>query len=83
MGTSERMRDLIVQTLGSAQPALYDKTTHFDVFPTLLELLGYPQAATRKRYGCSLLDPSPRPPRRFLSGDPFKPGARTLNSFDL
>jgi hypothetical protein len=44
--------------------------SHFQVFPTMLRLLGYAPADVERRYGSSLFD---RPParRRFFAGDIF------------
>jgi lipid A ethanolaminephosphotransferase len=51
-----------------------DRVSAFELFPTLLELMGYAPADVVPRYGPGLLDPGPRPRRRFLSGNHFGEG---------
>jgi lipid A ethanolaminephosphotransferase len=75
-------------------PSLRDRVTAFEIFPSVLELAGYPAEAVRRRYGPSLFDvTTPRPPRRFVSGNLFGIGggfyqnllireATFLNDFD-
>lgn len=45
--------------------------THFEVFPTLLEAMGYDESWVAKRYGTSLLSRKAPAARRFLTGDLF------------
>lgn len=51
-----------------AASSLRDKTSHFELFPTILRLLGYDQAWVRSKFGVSLLDAGPRETPRFLTG---------------
>lgn len=52
----------------------FGKSTHFDIFPTLLLAMGYGQAWVDQHYGAeSLVRMSGNPKRRFLSGDVFVP----------
>jgi glucan phosphoethanolaminetransferase (alkaline phosphatase superfamily) len=44
----------ILERFRSAQATGYDKTTHFQIFPTLLRLAGYDGAWIRSHYGASL-----------------------------
>jgi lipid A ethanolaminephosphotransferase len=53
-----------------------NQATHFDIFPTLLVAMGYDRAAVDATYGSNLFSiPSGRS-RRFLLGDPNRPGYR-------
>ena len=45
-----------------------DRTTHFEIFPTLLRLLGHDAEPVRSTYGLSLLDPLPVRMRAFTYG---------------
>jgi lipid A ethanolaminephosphotransferase len=59
--------DLRARFARAAQAKL-DRASHFELFPTALELMGYPPQR-RTRYGPSLLDPEPTPgPRAFSYG---------------
>ncbi len=48
----------------------YGRTTHFALFPTLLELFGYPRRLLGRDYGPSLLERIGQAPK-FTSGDIF------------
>jgi len=50
------------------QKANYDKTSHFQIFPTLLQLAGYKDSWVRSHYGVSLTE-SPGTPPEFFVGD--------------
>lgn len=52
----------------AAQAASYNRTSHFQVFPTLLDLAGYDEAWVRRQYGVSLSEPPGTPPE-FYVGD--------------
>jgi glucan phosphoethanolaminetransferase (alkaline phosphatase superfamily) len=45
-----------------------DRTTHFEIFPTLLELFGFDPAEIRVRYGAGLLQSLPEGSRAFTYG---------------
>jgi lipid A ethanolaminephosphotransferase len=47
--------------LGAAVPSNRDRASHFEIFPTLLVLMGFEHEAVRARYGGSLMDPIERP----------------------
>lgn len=47
-----------------------DRMTHFQIFPTLLRLMGYEKDWVRQTYGGGLLSAPPRR-RRFMTGDMF------------
>ncbi len=49
-----------------AQMTSFDKTSHFQIFPTLLTLSGYKDAWVRSHYGASLGDPPDTPPQFFV-----------------
>ena len=47
----------------------FNQATHFEVFPTLLSAMGFPQRWVRREYGPSLLDfPLSREPRLLVGG---------------
>jgi glucan phosphoethanolaminetransferase (alkaline phosphatase superfamily) len=55
-----------------------DRSTHFDIFPTLLMALGYDEQTVRAKYGPSLFD-RPTQARRFLVGLPYNPKFRWID----
>ncbi|MCC8191289.1 MAG: sulfatase-like hydrolase/transferase, partial [Planctomycetes bacterium] len=71
--------------LGLAEPGeRVGRMSHFEIFPTLLKIMGYPPDAVRERFGPGL-DGEPPAERFFLSGDLFPPEGSTnyrLNPFD-
>lgn len=81
-GTSEAMRRLVATRVGAGGRALAGRATHYEIFPTVLYLMGYGLSEVEKAFGPTLFTSDGRRPRRFLSGDPFKPGVRQLNAFD-
>jgi glucan phosphoethanolaminetransferase (alkaline phosphatase superfamily) len=52
----------------------FDKTSHFQIFPTLLELAGYKVSWVRERYGESLAE-HPRTSPEFFVGDIYGRGS--------
>jgi len=53
-------------------PSLRDRTSDFELFPTLLALAGYAEADVRTRYHHALFDESADRSRRvFVSGNHF------------
>ena len=50
----------------AVQVASYDKTSHFQVFPTLIQLAGYPESWVRSHYGPSLSEPPGTLPEFFV-----------------
>jgi lipid A ethanolaminephosphotransferase len=52
----------------AAASARLDRSSHFEIFPTVLELMGF--AADRARYGPSLLDPEPPSGERAFTYGP-------------
>lgn len=58
--------DVLLEEFKAAQPSGYDKTSHFQVFPTLLDLAGYDKSWVRGHYGASLSEPPASPPEFFV-----------------
>lgn len=56
----------ILEKFGTVQAVSHDRTSHFQVFPTLLELAGYRGSWVRSRYGASLSDPPTSLPEFFV-----------------
>ena len=53
-------------------PALVDRASDFEIFPTVLQAAGYSAADTRRHYAPSLFESrAERPARAFLSGNVF------------
>jgi glucan phosphoethanolaminetransferase (alkaline phosphatase superfamily) len=57
----------------------FSRASHFEVFPTLLELMGYSQRWVEKAYGGSLLNVPIERRRGFLLGTFNRPGATWIN----
>ncbi len=62
--------------------SVQDKTSHFQLFPTLLQIMGYDDNDVTSRYGQPLWG-TPPTTRLFLSGDLFGRGSSQLNNFDI
>lgn len=60
--------EVVLDEFKEAQAAGYNRTSHFQIFPTLLVLAGYNGAWVRSHYGASLSEPAGSPPEYF-SGD--------------
>jgi len=58
----------VLERLKMAQEASYDKTSHFQIFPTLISLAGYQDSWFRSHYGASLSEPPETLPE-FYVGD--------------
>jgi hypothetical protein len=58
----------ILERFKRVQTTSYDKTSHFQIFPTLNELAGYKDAWVRSHYGASLMEPPGTLPE-FFAGD--------------
>ncbi len=56
----------ILERFKAAQVASYDKTSHFQIFPTLLGLAGYEEPWVKSRYGVSLGEPPDTSPEFFV-----------------
>jgi hypothetical protein len=52
----------------SAATSVVGATSHFELFPTLLFLMGYDREWINREFGIFLIDTSKRKPRRFLAG---------------
>jgi len=50
----------------------FNRSSHFEIFPTLLDLMGYDQQFVRSHYGPALVGALPVAPRKFLLRFPFK-----------
>ena len=55
-----------------------DHASHFQLFPTLLEVFGYDPDWVRPQYGASLFDTSAKVKRRFSTTNPFYPAANWI-----
>lgn len=64
----------ILERFKAAQMTGHDKTSHFQVFPTLLQLAGYNKSWVRSHYGASLDEPPGTLPE-FFQGDLHGRGA--------
>lgn len=56
----------IVERFKKTQETSYDKTSHYQIFPTLLRLAGYNGAWVRSQYGASLSEPPGSLPEFFV-----------------
>jgi len=56
----------ILERLKAVQATGYDKTSHFQIFPTLLRLAGYKHSWVRSHYGASLSEPPTTLPEFFV-----------------
>jgi glucan phosphoethanolaminetransferase (alkaline phosphatase superfamily) len=52
----------------------FNRASHFEIFPTLLELMGYSKAWVTATYGPGLMDVPIQRKRGFLMGTVFHPG---------
>jgi glucan phosphoethanolaminetransferase (alkaline phosphatase superfamily) len=59
------------ERLQAGAKAGFGRTTHFNVYPTLLLAMGYEEEWVTRRFGPSLLNVPRTAPRRFLTGDLF------------
>ena len=82
MGANDRVRDELQRRAAGQLEANRGRMTHFEIFPTLLELMGFDRAEVRREFGPGLFDIVPARERRFFSGDPFQSTLRMLNDFD-
>ncbi len=60
----------LLETFKNSASASFDKMTHFQIFPTLLGLMGYEKKWVSENLGSDLLS-SPPQNRRFMTGDMF------------
>jgi glucan phosphoethanolaminetransferase (alkaline phosphatase superfamily) len=58
--------DALLEKFKTVQSAGYDKTSHFQIFPTLLWLVGYNESWVRSHYGASLTEPPTTRPEFFV-----------------
>jgi len=58
----------------TTQATSYDKTSHFQIFPTLISLAGYKDAWVKSHYGASLSE-LPGTPPEFFVGDLYGRGS--------
>jgi len=66
-GNAEIGRDLV-----STLDQHFGRSSHFEIFPTLLDWMGYSEEFVAYRYGLKLYGPPPVAPRKFLGRDPFR-----------
>jgi glucan phosphoethanolaminetransferase (alkaline phosphatase superfamily) len=57
---------VILERFTAVQSASYNKTSHFQIFPTLTILAGYEDSWVRSQYGASLYDPPSALPEFFV-----------------
>jgi len=60
--------EVFLERFKAAQETSYNKTSHFQIFPTLIRLAGYQGSWVRRHYGASLSEPTGTPPE-FFAGD--------------
>lgn len=60
-----------------------DKTTHFHIFPTLLNIFGFTREEIQKQYGPSLLVPIANRPQEFSAGPILPRFGRVVKWFPL
>ncbi|MGD2117002.1 MAG: sulfatase-like hydrolase/transferase [Chromatiales bacterium] len=58
----------VLERFKAVQMASYDKTSHFQIFPTLISLAGYKATWVKSHYGATLSD-LPATPPEFFVGD--------------
>ncbi len=58
--------EAVMKGFKAAQSAGFDKTSHFQIFPTILELAGYKGSWVRSHYGPSLSEPVSTSPEFFV-----------------
>ena len=56
----------ILERFKAVQAMSYDKTSHFQIFPTLIRLAGYQDSWVRSHYGASLSEPPSSLPEFFV-----------------
>ncbi len=56
----------ILKSYEAVQDTAYNKTSHFQIFPTLLGLAGYQESWVRRDYGTSLSEPPSTSPEFFV-----------------
>jgi len=64
----------ILERFKTAHATSYDKTSHFQIFPTLISLAGYKDAWVKSHYGASLSELPGTPPEYFV-GDLYGRGS--------
>lgn len=74
--------DPIMQRFADGIDAARDRTSHFQIFPTLLSVMGCDENDVMRRYGSPLWG-SPPDRRVFLSGDIFGRGIVHVNDFRI
>ena len=57
---------VILERFKAIQMTNYDKTSHFQIFPTLIRLAGYKDSWVKSHYGASLSEPSGIMPEFFV-----------------
>jgi glucan phosphoethanolaminetransferase (alkaline phosphatase superfamily) len=62
----------IARDLASTLDQHFGRSSHFEIFPTLLDWMGYDKEFVADRYGAKLYGPAPVAPRKFLARDPFR-----------
>jgi len=58
--------EAVLERFKAAQKTSYNKTSHFQIFPTLIRLAGYKGSWVRSHYGASLSEPTGTPPEFFV-----------------
>ena len=58
--------EVVLEKFKAAQETSYNKTSHFQIFPTIIRLAGYKGSWVRSHYGASLSEPSGTMPEFFV-----------------
>jgi len=58
--------EVVLERFKAAQETSYNKTSHFQIFPTIIRLAGYKGSWVRSHYGASLSEPSGTMPEFFV-----------------
>ncbi|MEJ2200421.1 MAG: sulfatase-like hydrolase/transferase [Desulfuromonadaceae bacterium] len=67
-------KEVVFEKFKAAQETNYNKTSHFQIFPTLIRLAGFNGSWVRSHYGASLSEPSDTLPEFFV-GDLYGRGS--------
>ena len=59
-------KEVVLERFKAAQETSYNKTSHFQIFPTIIRLAGYKGSWVRSHYGASLSEPSGTMPEFFV-----------------
>ncbi|XOF33988.1 MAG: sulfatase-like hydrolase/transferase [Candidatus Electrothrix sp. YB6] len=66
--------EVVLKKFKAAHETNYNKTSHFQIFPTIIRLAGYKGSWVRNHYGASLIEPPGTMPEFFV-GDLYGRGS--------